>query len=151
MTCIEWPKETLNPPYPWYLYPPCKAACPAGLDIRSYIDLAAHGHYEKALEVIEDKIPFPATIGRVCPHPCETKCNRREFDQSIAINGLKRFIADTVYERSRRGDNPCAKDERRPRGSYWSRTGRPDGGRQPRADQDTVLRSLRRCPWLVAC
>jgi NADPH-dependent glutamate synthase beta subunit-like oxidoreductase/2,4-dienoyl-CoA reductase-like NADH-dependent reductase (Old Yellow Enzyme family) len=100
VTCIEWPKETLNPPYPWYLYPPCKAACPAGIDIRSYIDLAAHGHYEKALEVIEDKIPFPGTIGRVCPHPCETKCNRREFDQSIAINGLKRFIADTVYERS---------------------------------------------------
>jgi NADPH-dependent glutamate synthase beta subunit-like oxidoreductase/2,4-dienoyl-CoA reductase-like NADH-dependent reductase (Old Yellow Enzyme family) len=100
VTCIEWPKEKLNPPYPWYLYPPCKAACPAGLDIRSYIDLAAQGHYEKALEVIEDKIPFPATIGRVCPHPCETKCNRREFDQSIAINGLKRFIADTVYERT---------------------------------------------------
>jgi NADPH-dependent glutamate synthase beta subunit-like oxidoreductase/2,4-dienoyl-CoA reductase-like NADH-dependent reductase (Old Yellow Enzyme family) len=100
VTCIEWPKETLNPPYPWHLYPPCKAACPAGVDIRSYIDLAAHGHYEKALEVIEDKIPFPATIGRVCPHPCETKCNRREFDQSIAINGLKRFIADAVYERS---------------------------------------------------
>ena len=99
VTCIEWPKETLNPPYPWYLYPPCKAACPAGLDIRSYIDLAAHGHYEKALEVIEEKIPFPATIGRVCPHPCETKCNRREFDESIAINGLKRFIADTVYAR----------------------------------------------------
>ena len=99
VTCIEWPKETLNPPYPWYLYPPCKAACPAGLDIRSYMDLAAHGHYEKALEVIEEKIPFPATIGRVCPHPCETKCNRREFDESIAINGLKRFIADTVHAR----------------------------------------------------
>lgn len=102
VTCIEWPKGALNPPYPWYLVPPCKAACPAGLDIRSYIDLAAQGHYEKALEVIEDKIPFPGTIGRVCPHPCETKCNRKELDQSIAINGLKRFIADAVHARQGR-------------------------------------------------
>ena len=58
VTCIEWPKGDLNAPHPWYLVPPCKAACPAGLDIRSYIDLAAHSNYEKALEVIEEKIPF---------------------------------------------------------------------------------------------
>jgi NADPH-dependent glutamate synthase beta subunit-like oxidoreductase/2,4-dienoyl-CoA reductase-like NADH-dependent reductase (Old Yellow Enzyme family) len=99
VTCIEWSKDELNPPHPWHLVPPCKAACPAGLDIRSYIDLAAQGHYEKALEVIEEKIPFPGTIGRVCPHPCEAKCNRKDLDQSIAINGLKRFIADAVYAR----------------------------------------------------
>ena len=107
VTCIEWPKGELNAPSPWYLVPPCKAACPAGLDIRSYVDLAAHGHYEKALEVIEEKIPFPATIGRVCPHPCETKCNRKELDQSIAINGLKRFIADAVYARGTRTVSPA--------------------------------------------
>ena len=107
VTCIEWPKGELHPPYPWYLVPPCKAACPAGLDIRSYIDLAAHGHYEKALEVIEDKIPFPGTIGRVCPHPCEAKCNRKELDQSIAINGLKRFIADAVYARGAKAVTPA--------------------------------------------
>jgi NADPH-dependent glutamate synthase beta subunit-like oxidoreductase len=99
VTCIEWPKRVLNAPSPWCLVPPCKAACPVGLDIRTYIDLAAHGHYEKALEVIEEKIPFPGTIGRVCPHPCETKCNRKELDQPIAINGLKRFIADAVWAR----------------------------------------------------
>ena len=107
VTCIEWPKGQLHPPYPWYLVPPCKAACPAGLDIRSYIDLAAHGHYEKALEVIEDKIPFPGTIGRVCPHPCEAKCNRKELDQSIAINGLKRFIADAVFARGSKVVTPA--------------------------------------------
>ena len=107
VTCIEWPKGDLNAPYPWYLVPPCKAACPAGLDIRSYIDLAAHGHFEKALEVIEEKIPFPGTIGRVCPHPCETKCNRAQLDQSIAINGLKRFIADAVYARGTRAVTPA--------------------------------------------
>jgi len=110
VTCIEWPKEALHPPFPWHLVPPCKGACPAGLDIRSYIDLAAHGHFEKALEVIEEKIPFPATIGRVCPHPCETKCNRKEVDESIAINGLKRFIADAVHARhGRRKITPFAR------------------------------------------
>ncbi|MGD0238026.1 MAG: FAD-dependent oxidoreductase, partial [Syntrophorhabdales bacterium] len=109
VTCIEWPKGTLNPPAPWYLVPPCKAACPAGLDIRSYLDLAAHGHYEKALEVIEEKIPFPGTIGRVCPHPCETKCNRAQLDQPIAINGLKRFIADAVYARGSKVVTPVSR------------------------------------------
>jgi NADPH-dependent glutamate synthase beta subunit-like oxidoreductase/2,4-dienoyl-CoA reductase-like NADH-dependent reductase (Old Yellow Enzyme family) len=102
VVCIEWPKGTLNPPRPWLLAPPCKAACPAGLDIRSYIDFAAQGQYEKALAVIENKIPFPATVGRVCPHPCESKCNRAAYDTSIAINGLKRFIADTVAAKSGR-------------------------------------------------
>jgi NADPH-dependent glutamate synthase beta subunit-like oxidoreductase/2,4-dienoyl-CoA reductase-like NADH-dependent reductase (Old Yellow Enzyme family) len=102
VTCIEWPKGVLNPASPWLLVPPCKAACPAGIDIRSYIDEAAQGHYEKALHVIEEKIPFPATIGRVCPHPCEAKCNRGEYDASIAINGLKRFIADLVAARQGR-------------------------------------------------
>ena len=106
VTCIEWPKGDLNAPSPWYLVPPCKASCPAGLDIRSYMDLAAHGHYEKALEVIEEKIPFPGTIGRVCPHPCETKCNRMHVDQPIAINGLKRFITDAVYARGRKAVIP---------------------------------------------
>ena len=114
VTCIEWPKGELNAPYPWHLVPPCKAACPAGLDIRNYIDLAAHGHFEKALEVIEEKIPFPGTIGRVCPHPCETKCNRKELDQSIAINGLKRFITDAVYARGTKAVTPAPRihDER---------------------------------------
>jgi NADPH-dependent glutamate synthase beta subunit-like oxidoreductase/2,4-dienoyl-CoA reductase-like NADH-dependent reductase (Old Yellow Enzyme family) len=111
VTCIEWPKGALNAPSPWHLIPPCKAACPAGLDIRSYIDFAAHGHYEKALEVIEEKIPFPGTIGRVCPHPCETKCNRKELDQPIAINGLKRFIADVVWARGEKTVVPAPRTQ----------------------------------------
>ncbi len=94
VVCIEWPKGSLNAPKPWLLVPPCQAACPAGLDVRSYVDLAARGEYDKALSVIEDKIPFPGSVGRVCPHPCEKACNRGSFDQSIAIKALKRFVYD---------------------------------------------------------
>ena len=101
ITCVQWPKGALNAPSPWLLVPPCKAACPVGLDIRGYINLIAQGHYEKALSLIEEKIPLPATISRVCPSPCEAKCNRSSLDEPIAINALKRFIVDTVA--SRRG------------------------------------------------
>jgi NADPH-dependent glutamate synthase beta subunit-like oxidoreductase/2,4-dienoyl-CoA reductase-like NADH-dependent reductase (Old Yellow Enzyme family) len=99
VTCIEWPKGALNAPSPWLLVPPCKAACPVGLDIRTYIEFIAQGHYEKALRTIEEKIPLPGTVGRVCPHPCEEKCHRGHLDTSIAINGLKRFVADAVASR----------------------------------------------------
>jgi len=99
VTCIGWPKEALNAPSPWCLIPPCKGACPAGLDIRAYIEFIAQGYYEKAFRVIEEKIPLPGTVGRVCPRPCEGKCHRAHLDTSIAINGLKRFLADVVASR----------------------------------------------------
>lgn len=99
ITCIQWPKGALNAPTPWLLVSPCKAACPAGLDIRGYIELIAQGHYEEALSLIEEKIPLPVTISRVCPHPCEAKCNRANLDDPIAINALKRFVADAVASR----------------------------------------------------
>jgi hypothetical protein len=79
------------PPHPGLLAPPCKAACPAGIDIRGYIELINQGNYEGALNLIQEKVPLPAVISRVCPHPCEAKCNRGELDESIAINALKRF------------------------------------------------------------
>jgi NADPH-dependent glutamate synthase beta subunit-like oxidoreductase/2,4-dienoyl-CoA reductase-like NADH-dependent reductase (Old Yellow Enzyme family) len=94
VTCIEWPKGALNAPSPWFLIPPCKAACPAGLDIRTYIESIAQGDYKKAFHVIEEKIPLAATVGRICPRPCEGKCHRGHLDTSVAINCLKRFVAD---------------------------------------------------------
>ena len=96
VTCIQWPKGAMNAPLPWLLMPPCQTACPAGLDIRGYIDLIIQGRNEEALSLIEEKVPLPGTVGRVCPRPCETKCNRGSFDEPIAINALKRFASDAV-------------------------------------------------------
>jgi heterodisulfide reductase subunit A-like polyferredoxin len=76
---------------------PCKATCPAGTSAQGYIALIAQQRYEEALEVIKQYNPFPASVGRVCHHPCETECNRGELDSPVAICALKRFVADTVY------------------------------------------------------
>ncbi|MBN1135393.1 MAG: FAD-dependent oxidoreductase [Anaerolineae bacterium] len=78
---------------------PCKAACPADTSAQGYIALIAQKRYEEALEVIKQYNPFPASVGRVCHHPCETECNRGKIDSPVAICALKRFVADTVYER----------------------------------------------------
>ncbi|MGD8737046.1 MAG: FAD-dependent oxidoreductase, partial [Anaerolineae bacterium] len=76
---------------------PCKATCPADTSAQGYIALIAQQRYEEALEVIKQYNPFPATVGRVCHHPCETECNRGTLDSPVAICALKRFVADTVY------------------------------------------------------
>jgi formate dehydrogenase major subunit len=74
--------------------PPCALECPANQDCQGYIGLIANGEFEKALELIKDTNPLPASIGRVCPHPCESKCRRKLVDEPINIVTLKRFAAD---------------------------------------------------------
>lgn len=74
--------------------PVCQATCPANLDIRSYVGLIADGRYEESLAKIRERLPFALSIGRVCPHPCETACNRGYVDEPISICTLKRFVAD---------------------------------------------------------
>ncbi|MCK8602947.1 FAD-dependent oxidoreductase [Desulfoferrobacter suflitae] len=74
--------------------PVCQATCPANLDIRSYVGLIADGKYEESLAKIRERLPFALSIGRVCPHPCETACNRGYVDEPISICTLKRFVAD---------------------------------------------------------
>lgn len=73
---------------------PCNLACPAGTDCQGYVGLIANGEYKKAVELIKDKLPLPASIGRVCPHPCETKCRRQYADEAVSIAWLKSFAAD---------------------------------------------------------
>lgn len=78
--------------------PPCVLACPAQTDCQGYVGLIANGEYEAALELIKDKIPLPASLGRVCPHPCEEKCRRGLIDEPVSIQQLKRFAADMDLE-----------------------------------------------------
>ena len=73
---------------------PCVRACPANLSAQGYVQLIKEHKYPEALALIMDRLPLPGTIGRVCPHPCETDCRRQEVDEPIAICNLKRFVAD---------------------------------------------------------
>lgn len=74
--------------------PVCQRNCPVNLDIRSYVGLIADKQYERSLATIRERLPFPGSIGRVCPHPCEGACNRQYLDEPISICFLKRFVAD---------------------------------------------------------
>ncbi|HBA93959.1 MAG TPA: hypothetical protein DCZ02_05015 [Ruminococcaceae bacterium] len=73
---------------------PCQLNCPARTDCQGYVGLIANGEYDAALKLIKNKIPLPASIGRVCPHPCETACRRGKVDEPINIAQLKSFAAD---------------------------------------------------------
>ena len=74
--------------------PPCMEACPAETDCQGYVGLIANGFDKEAYRLIKDKIPLPASIGRVCPHPCEKKCRRGQLDKPVSIAALKRFAGD---------------------------------------------------------
>ncbi len=75
--------------------PPCTHACPATNDVRGFLRvLAEKNDYEKAWHVLTRTNPLPATCGRVCPHPCEAGCNRRDFDSPLAINSAERAVGD---------------------------------------------------------
>ncbi len=80
--------------------PACQERCPVHIDIRKYVGLIAGGEYEAAIKVVREKNPLPAVCGRVCPHPCETVCNRGRQDEPVAIDALKRFVSD--YELAQR-------------------------------------------------
>lgn len=73
---------------------PCKVACPAQSDCQGFIALIAAGKLREAVELMKDAHPFPASVARICPRPCETECRRKLADEPINIAGLKRFAAD---------------------------------------------------------
>ncbi|MDR2017270.1 MAG: NADH-quinone oxidoreductase subunit NuoF [Syntrophobacterales bacterium] len=73
---------------------PCQNACPADQNAWGYVTLLSEGRFEDAIAVIKEGNPFPAVCGRVCVHPCETKCRRQQVDEPVAICSLKRFAAD---------------------------------------------------------
>ncbi|OHD56221.1 MAG: hydrogenase [Spirochaetes bacterium GWF1_51_8] len=73
---------------------PCQNACPAGINVPGYISLISAGRIRDAYNLIRQDNPFPAICGRVCTHPCESKCRRGQMDEPIAICDLKRYAAD---------------------------------------------------------
>ncbi len=80
--------------------PPCSHACPAGEDIQAWLYDAESGGegYARAWRRIMETNPFPAVMGRVCYHPCETKCNRKSLDEAVGINSVERFLGDEAIE-----------------------------------------------------
>jgi 2-oxoacid:acceptor oxidoreductase delta subunit (pyruvate/2-ketoisovalerate family) len=86
--------------------PPCNHACPAGENIQQWLYDAEEGGegYERAWRTIMEDNPFPAVMGRVCYHPCETACNRGQLDESVGINSVERFLGDEAIARGWRVD-----------------------------------------------
>jgi heterodisulfide reductase subunit A len=78
--------------------PPCRATCPAGVNVPGYVALISQGKFKEAIELHKKMNPLPLVCGRVCNHLCESACNRKEVDAPVAIRNLKRFIADYALE-----------------------------------------------------
>jgi heterodisulfide reductase subunit A-like polyferredoxin len=76
--------------------PPCVLTCPAHVNCQGYVALIAVGKFKEALGLIRERNPLPSVCGRICHHPCEAVCNRGDIDEPVAINPLKRFVADYV-------------------------------------------------------
>jgi NADPH-dependent glutamate synthase beta subunit-like oxidoreductase len=96
----EWGDDKFNPDYRVNRQvanddgsAPCKAGCPAHIGIQGYIKLASQGRYIEALELIKQENPLPAVCGRICPRNCESECTRGDIDDPVAIDDIKKFIA----------------------------------------------------------
>jgi NADPH-dependent glutamate synthase beta subunit-like oxidoreductase len=77
---------------------PCSTDCPANVDIPSYLSQIREGDLTRAARLLLDYNPLPAITGRVCPHFCESQCNRGEFDEPVSIKGIERFIGDYILD-----------------------------------------------------
>ncbi len=78
--------------------PPCRSTCPARVPIRDFLALAAKGEYVKAAQKIRETLPFPGSLGRVCPKFCETACRRTRVDEPVSVCFMKRFVSDMEME-----------------------------------------------------
>ncbi|NCB64201.1 MAG: FAD-dependent oxidoreductase, partial [Clostridia bacterium] len=105
----EWTPDKWNPEYRLNRKnvvetgtSPCTTECPAHIGIQGYIKLASLGRYTEALELIKKNNPFPAVCGRICPHRCESECTRGGMDEPVAIDDIKKFIAEQDLRADRR-------------------------------------------------
>ena len=96
----DWTEEFWNPNFTVrkmvndFGTAPCKTFCPAHISVQGYIKKAKEGKFDEALKIIKRENPFPAVCGRICPHGCEDECTRAELDEAIAIDDIKKFVAD---------------------------------------------------------
>jgi NADH-quinone oxidoreductase subunit F len=89
---------------------PCQLNCPAGIDVPSYVALIGHGRFEEAIDVIRRDNPFPWVCGLICENPCESWCQRRHIDKSLAIKDLKATAAKVAMEKGEGYKNPEPKN-----------------------------------------
>lgn len=92
--------------------PPCNAQCPAGEDIQGWLFHAESGDYETAWRHLVRTNPFPAIMGRVCYHTCESACNRGQLDQAVGINSVEHFLGDEALKRGWRFEPPAQESGR---------------------------------------
>ena len=105
---IETGKWGFQKPQTSFMTAPCQESCPAGNPIPQFLYLATEGRYDEALQVLLKENPFPGVCGRVCFHPCETDCNRGQYDESVSIRTMERYVSDTgsiqLPDLKRKGD-----------------------------------------------
>ena len=106
------PVRSRRPIYPDML-PPCNAGCPAGENIQEWLRLIKAGQHEAAWRQLTADNPFPAIHGRVCYHPCETACNRKDLDAAVSIHSVERYLGDLALERGWRFETPSRDSGRR--------------------------------------
>ncbi|WKZ17710.1 MAG: NAD(P)-binding protein [Candidatus Jettenia sp. CY-1] len=98
---LGWLKENIR----------CQHRCPAHMDVPGYIRLIQEGKYRESYELMKETNPFPAVCGYICPHPCESRCKRGDFDRPVAIDALKRFVTDYIYKNKIRVSSPKIKQK----------------------------------------
>jgi NADPH-dependent glutamate synthase beta subunit-like oxidoreductase len=93
---IETGKWGFQKPETSFMTAPCQEACPAGNPIPQFLCLASEGRYDEALQALLKENPFPGVCGRVCFHPCEADCNRSQYDESVSIRAMERYVSDAA-------------------------------------------------------
>ena len=93
---IETGKWGFQKPQTSFMTAPCQEACPVGNPIPRFLYLAGEGRYDEALQTLLKENPFPGVCGRVCFHPCETDCNRTQYDESVSIRSMERYVSDAA-------------------------------------------------------
>src|SRR4030066_2518333 len=93
---IETGKWGFQKPHTSFMTAPCQEACPTGIHIPQLLYLAQEKMYDEAFFTILRENPFPGVCGRVCFHPCEASCNRAQYDESVSIHAMERFVSDVT-------------------------------------------------------